>query len=198
MKNLNKDSAVYKMLLLGIVCGLCGLLLSAANALTAPIIALNKEANLKANLEMIYPGGEFSDVTEQYLSLDETGLIDGIYEAKGEGYIFALHGTGYNSDGFTFMIGFDNDGTVSGFKALEQKETDGIGSRCFQEGGEYQNQILAMTGDGPIPLLSGATLTSTAIQRGIDAARIVFVNINGTSSVPAETELLAAEAVRGK
>jgi Na+-translocating ferredoxin:NAD+ oxidoreductase RnfG subunit len=133
---------------------------------------------------MIYPGGEFSDVTDKYISLDESGLVDGIYEAAGQGYIFTLHGTGYNSDGFTFIAGFDNDGTVSGFKALEQKETDGIGARCFEDGGDYENQILALNASDPIPLLSGATLTSTADQKGIDAAKAIFNDLQGISYDP--------------
>ena len=186
MKNLNKDSAVYKMLLLGTVCGLCGLLLSGANALTAPLIEQNKLGTIKAKLEMIYPGGDFSDVTDKYINLDESGLVDGIYEAAGQGYIFTLHGTGYNSDGFTFIAGFDNDGTISGFKALEQKETDGIGARCFEDGGDYENQILALNASDPIPLLSGATLTSSAVQKSMDAARTVLAGIQG-SPVPASS-----------
>ncbi len=202
MKNLNKDSAVYKMLLLGIVCGICGLLLSGANALTAPLIEQNKLSTIKSKLEMIYPGGEFSDVTDQYISLDETGYIDGIYEAAGQGYIFTLNGTGYNSDGFTFIAGFNNDGTISGFKALEQKETDGIGARCFEDGGDYENQILALTASDPIPLLSGATLTSTAIQKSMDAARTVLSGIQGnplpaSSSAGGSSETAAAAPAAG-
>ena len=199
MKNLNKDSAVYKMLLLGIVCGVCGLLLSGANSLTAPLIEQNKLATIKEKLELIFPGGEFSDVTDQYIALDETGLVDGIYEAKDKGYIFTLHGTGYNSDGFTFITGFDNDGKIAGFKAIEQKETDGIGARCFTDGGEYEQLMLTLTTADPIPLLSGATLTSTAIQKGMDAAKTVFGGITGGAVVPSgpKENTAAAEGTLG-
>lgn len=182
MKNLDKNSSVYKMLLLGILCAVCGLALSAVNAITAPVIAENKLATIKASLEQIYPGASFEDVTDKHLEKDETGLIDGIYEAKDKGYIFTLHGVGYNSNGFTFMVGFDNDGKISGFKALEQNETNGIGSRTFDEG--YTNQLLALTSADPIPLLSGATLTSSAVQRGIDAAKVIFNDLQGISYDP--------------
>ena len=124
MKNMDQNSSVYKMMILGILCAVCGLLLSAVNAVTAPIIEENNLAVIKSSLEEIYPGGDFADVTSDYISMDETGLVDGIYEAKGQGYIFTLHGTGYNSNGFTFMVGFDNDGKVSGFREIEQNETD--------------------------------------------------------------------------
>ena len=182
MKNMDKNSSVYKMLLLGILCAVCGFALSAVNALTAPIIAENQLATIKATLEQIYPGGEFEDVTSKYIANDETGLIDGIYEAKGQGYIFTLHGTGYNSNGFTFMVAFDNDGSISGYKALEENETSGIGKRAF--GDDYTNQLLALTSSDPIPLLSGATLTSTAVQKGIDAAKAIFNEVNNISYDP--------------
>ena len=107
---LDKNSAQYKALLLGTLCAVCGLLLSVVNTITAPIIAENALATVKASLEQIYPGANFKDVTADLISQDETGLVDGIYEAEGKGYVFTLHGVGYNSNGFIFMVGFDNDG----------------------------------------------------------------------------------------
>lgn len=182
MAKLDHNSALYKACLLGTLCAICGLLLSIVNSITAPIIAENALATIKASLEEIYPGATFNDVTDKYIGMDETGLIDGIYEAEGKGYIFTLHGIGYNSNGFTFMAGFDNDGKVSGYTALEQQETSGIGSRAFDP--EYADQILALTSSDPVPLLSGATLTSTAVQKGIDAAKAVFNQLQGISYDP--------------
>lgn len=179
---MDKNSSVYKMMVLGILCAVCGLLLSAVNKITAPIIAENQLATVKASLEQIYPGADFEDVTDKYIANDETGLIDGIYEAKDKGYIFTLHGVGYNSNGFTFMVGFDNDGKVSGYTALEENETGGIGKRAFEE--DYTNTILSLTSSDPVPLLTGATLTSTAVQNGINAAKAIFNEIQGISYDP--------------
>lgn len=179
---LDHNSAQYKALLLGALCAVCGLLLSVVNSITAPIIAENALATVKASLEQIYPGASFNDVTEKYISQDETGLVDGIYEAEGKGYIFTLHGVGYNSNGFTFMVGFDNDGKVSGYTALEQQETSGIGARAFDD--EYVSTITSLTSSDPVPLLSGATLTSTAVQKGIDAAKAIFNSVQGISYDP--------------
>lgn len=182
MAKLDHNSALYKACLLGALCAVCGLLLSVANAITAPIIAENALATIKASLEEIYPGATFNDVTDKYIGEDETGLIDGIYEAEGKGYIFTLHGIGYNSNGFTFMVGFDNDGKVSGYTALEQQETSGIGARAFEA--DYINTITSLTSSDPVPLLSGATLTSTAVAKGIDAAKAVFNGLQGISYDP--------------
>ena len=60
---LDHNSAQYKALLLGALCAVCGLLLSVVNSITAPIIAENALATVKASLEQIYPGASFNDVT---------------------------------------------------------------------------------------------------------------------------------------
>lgn len=172
-----KDSSIYKMALLGILCAVCGLLLSAVNSLTAPVIAENQLAKVKDSLEVIFPGGDFADVTEDYISQDSTGLIDAIYTADGEGVIFTVHGTGYNSAGLTFMVGFDNDGKIAGFMALEQNETNGIGSRVFDE--EFASTYVGVGTDDEIPMLSGATLTSTAVKTGIEAAQAMLPVVQG-------------------
>lgn len=174
---MDKNSSVYKMVLLGVICAICGLILSGVNALTAPLIEQNSLAAVQSNLEEIYPGGTFSDVTDNYISLDDTGLIDGIYEAEGQGYIFTCNGIGYSSSGITFMVGFDLDGKISGYMALEQSETSGVGSRAFES--EYTDTITSLTTSDEIPTLSGATLTSTAVKNGIEAAIAVFNQING-------------------
>ena len=182
MKNFNKDSALYKAVLLGIVCTVCGLLLSLINGLTAPIIERNALAAVEESLKEIYPDATFKDVTEEYIGQDETGLIDGIYEAEGKGLIFTLHGKGYASDGFKYIIGFNNDGTVAGYKGLESSETSGIGSRAFED--EYIEQIKGLTSSDPVPLLTGATLTSSGVKAGIDAAKAVFNSVMGIEYDP--------------
>lgn len=174
----NKDSSTYKMILLGIVCAVCGLLLSVANSLTAPVIAENKIAAIKSSLQEFYPDSDFEDVTDKYLAQDETGLIDNVYATTdNSGYIFKCHGIGYNSNGLTFLIGFNTDGSVSGFKALEQNETNGVGSKYFADDNVKKVESIKIGDD--ILMISGATLTSTAVKNGILAAEDLFNKING-------------------
>ncbi len=166
---MNKDSMAYKGVLLGLLCAFCGLTLSGVNAITAPKIEEARLAKIKANLEQFYPGAEFSEVRDYQ---DDTGLVKGVYVAEGKGMIYNLKVTGYNSSGFTFMVAYNDDGTVAGFTPIEQNETSGFGSRCFDP--EYINQILELTADDDAPLLSGATLTSSAIRNGMAAASALF------------------------
>ena len=168
---MNREGILYKVVLLGVLCAVCGILLAGVNAITEPIISEAAIANEKANLELIYPGASFAAAD---YSADETGMITGAYSAEGKGMIYKVHGVGYNSDGFTFLLAFNEDGTVGGFQVLEENETSGFGKRCFED--DYVSQINALTASDTAPLLSGATLTSTAIQKGFDAAKTLFAN----------------------
>ena len=170
---MKKDSTGYKVVLLGVLCAICGLLLAVVNSLTAPVIAERSLAAEKENLDKIYPGAEFTEVTN---FKDDTGLVQSVFQAEGKGYVFKVSGMGYNSNGCTFMIAFNNDGTCGGFTAVEQSESPGIGARAFED--DYVSQISQITATEDAPLLSGATLTTTAIRKGVAAAEAVFAQLN--------------------
>jgi len=181
---IDKTSGVYKACMLGILCAVCGILLSTVNAITAPIIQENALASVKSSLEQIYPGATFTDVTEDKIGLlelkdGEEKLIDGIYNAEGKGTIFTLHSTGYNADGFTFMIAYNNDGSVAGYSVLEQAETAGKGDKAFKD--PYVSDVLKLTSSDTMPLISGATITTTAVGKAVDQARQVFNKMNNIS-----------------
>ena len=181
---IDKTSGVYKSCMLGILCAVCGILLSTVNAITAPIIEENALASVKSSLEVIYPGATFTDITEDKIGLlelkdGEEKLIDGIYNAEGKGTIFTLHSTGYNADGFTFMIAYNNDGSVAGYSVLEQAETAGKGDKAFKD--PYVSDVLKLTSSDTMPLISGATITSAAVGKAADQARQVFNKMNNIS-----------------
>jgi Na+-translocating ferredoxin:NAD+ oxidoreductase RnfG subunit len=165
---MNKEGTLYKVVLLGVLCAVCGLLLAGVNAITEPIISEAAIANEKANLEKIYPGASFTAVDYT----DDSGMIEGVYKADGKGMIYKIRGVGYNADGFKFLLAFNDDGTVGGYQVLEENETSGFGKRCFED--EYVSQVNALTSSDTAPLLSGATLTSTAVQKGFEAAKTLF------------------------
>ncbi|NCB34191.1 MAG: FMN-binding protein [Erysipelotrichia bacterium] len=166
---MKKDSMIYKIVLLGILCAVCGALMAAVNSVTAPAIAEAAIAKEKVNLEKIYPGANFSEVAGYD---DPTGLITGVYDAADKGTVYKVHAIGYNSSGFDFMVAFNTDGTVGGYLVISESETAGFGKRCFED--DYTSQIMALNSNDEIPLLSGATLTSTAVKTGIEAAEALF------------------------
>ena len=166
---MNRDTTLYKVIVLGAVSAVCGCLLSLVNGVTSPIIEAAKIAKEKANLELIYPGAEFTIIDDYD---DPSGLITGVYEAEGKGMVYKAHVVGYSSNGIDFLIAFNDDGTVGGFQVLSQTETNGFGSRCFEE--DFMNKIRALSVGDDAPLLSGATLTSTALKNGFEAAGAMF------------------------
>ncbi len=187
---MKKETTAYKVVLLSVLCAICGFVLSFVNQITAPKIEAAALAQVNASLEEIYPNGSF-EVFEDFE--DESKTIQDAYLAKGQGMVFKLKVTGYNADGFTFLVAFNNDGSVQGFVPLQQNETAGFGERCFQE--EYVNSVLALTSNDSVDVLSGATLTSSAIQEGFDAARRVFNDFNGIETKEVEAKVVEAKAV---
>ena len=163
------NKTLHLTLFLGVVCAIAGAGLSFVNSFTAPKIAENEMAGVKATLEMVYPGGEFTAVD----FVDDTGLVAEVYQEASNGYIFKMNGMGYNTNGFTYMVAINNDGAVDAFVELEQNETSGFGARCFTD--EYTSQLIGQSDN--FPTLSGASLTSGSIVKGLDAAKAVFESL---------------------
>ena len=65
---MDKNSSIYKTVLLGVVCAVAGVLLAVVNSITAPVIAENEIAAVKQNLIAIYPDvSDFKDISEDAL-----------------------------------------------------------------------------------------------------------------------------------
>ena len=75
------------------------------------------------------------------------------------------------------MIGFDTDGTIVAVKTLTQQETNGYGSKCFEEANIEKNYLNKKI-DEDVDMVSGATLTSNAMKKMMDAARDVIKELD--------------------
>lgn len=176
---MDKNSSTYKAILLAVVCAVAGVLLAAVNALTAPKIAENQIATVKSTLQEFFPDvDDFTDVTDQYKT-DAYDKVDGIYQAGDQGYVFTLHNTGYDSGGFTFAIAFSSDGKIVGYDSIEQNETAGKGALAFED--DYINQVKQLTSTDAMPLISGATITTSAVGEAVTQAEEIFNRIEGIS-----------------
>ena len=70
----------------------------------------------------------------------------------------------------------DKDGKVVGISADVKTETQGVGSKAGEA--KYLDQFLGLTGDSnSIDTLTGATYTSTAVKRGVNAALAAYEKI---------------------
>lgn len=158
--------ALLSAVFLAVVAALAGGALTLANDMTIDTINENKIAAEKENLLLIYPDGEFVPV-EGYQ--DDTGLITGIYEATGQGYIYKVAVDGFGgADSIEFMIGFGTDGKISGYTVLTCGDTKDIGTKVTEDA--FINSVVGKNIGDSIDTISGATVSSSAVVGGIDAA----------------------------
>lgn len=160
--------ALYLAAFLAIVSGLAGGILAGVYQLTAPIISEQATAAVKANLQKIFPTATEYKVVS---FTDDTKLITDVYEAVGSGYAYKVTVTGYK-DVISFIVGISNDAKIVGFDVLSINDTPGIGQRVGTE--EFSKGVIGKGSTDAISTLSGATISSSAVVKGINAAKAHF------------------------
>ena len=152
---------IISVLFLAFVSAIAGAAITFFNDMTAPIIAVNAEREEQATLRKMYPDGEFTEIS----GYTESEEILAVYEVKGQGYIVKGTATGYNtSTPIIVLVGFDQNGVSTGMLPLQQQETSGYGSRCF----ETEFSVSAYSGKSSaeeVDMLSGASRTSEALKK---------------------------------
>ncbi|MBR3150669.1 MAG: FMN-binding protein [Erysipelotrichaceae bacterium] len=157
---------IISVLFLAFVSAVAGAAITFFNDMTAPTIAINAEREEQATLRKMFPDGEFAEIGG-YTECEE---VLAVYEVKGQGYIVKGTAVGYNSSTpIIVLVGFDQNGVTTGMLPLQQQETSGYGSRCF----ETDFSVPAYTGKSSteeVDMLSGATRTSDALRRIMEAS----------------------------
>jgi electron transport complex protein RnfG len=165
--------ALYLALFLALTSALAGAILAGVNSITAPIINERGIAKVKTTLQEFFPQAtEFAELKFE----DPSGLIVNVYEAKGAGYAYNVKVQGYK-DVITFVIAFANDAKIVGFKITSLNDTPGIGSRVKDK--EFTDRVVGKTSTTAIDTLSGATISSGAAVKGINAAKAHFNKMKG-------------------
>jgi Na+-translocating ferredoxin:NAD+ oxidoreductase RnfG subunit len=166
--------ALHFALFLAIISTLAGGALAFVNGITAPIIAENAIAAEKANLQIIFPTA--TSFAPMEVKDDASGLIKAAYTAEGVGIAYKIEVLGYSAP-IKFLVGIANDGKIVGLSILELKDTQGIGTRINTP--EFIDNVVGKTTTDGIATLSGATVTSGAVVKGIDAAKAHFNALKG-------------------
>jgi Na+-translocating ferredoxin:NAD+ oxidoreductase RnfG subunit len=166
--------ALHFALFLAIISTLAGGALAFVNSITAPIIAENAIAAEKANLQIIFPTA--TSFAPMEVKDDESGLITAAYTAEGVGIAYKVEVLGYAAP-IKFLVGFANDGKIVGLSILELKDTQGIGTRVNTP--EFIDGVVGKTTSDGIATLSGATVSSGAVVKGLDAAKAHFNALKG-------------------
>ena len=170
------NKTVKLVIFLGIIAALSGLLIGAVNSVTEPIITERLLASEKENLEVLFPGAEFVPLEG---ASDEGGYVQSAFEVSGQGYAVRIETTGYNSSTpIQLLIGFDNEGTITGVVTIQQQETDGFGTKVFEQS-NIDSAFVGKTLDEKVDLLSGATVTSSAVQAAITSTQAMISELIG-------------------
>ena len=159
---------------------LAAAVLFAASAGLSSIREDNTRRELNDMMRTILPGSSaFSQ--EPYSGTDEN--IRAAYKAE-NGYVVHVVTSGYAGD-ISMLVGVYRDGTVAGLVVRELRETGGLGGRALTDT-EFLSQFLNTRGDAAVgdnvDALTGATVTSRAIARGVNSAAAFVSGVDASSS----------------
>ena len=134
----------------------------------AGVAEANAQAENQRVMEALLPGSTTFQ-PEAYAGEDAT--IRSV--CKGEtGFVIETVTAGY-ADELSMLVGVDSDGTVTGVVVTRIHETPGLGSKALTDW-EFLGQFLyrdeAVTVGTDVDALTGATVTSKAVARCVNAA----------------------------
>lgn len=168
------------MIILGIICIVCGGLLGVVESITREPIRIQSEAAAQEGMKKVAPDAASFEAIE--IADDEN--YDGIgitsankaLDASGEeiGYVVEILPSGFGGT-IDMMVGVDNDGVVTGISILSLSESPGLGARAKEEW--FQDQFVGMTAPvavqkdgGQVEAITSSTITSRAVSKGVNGA----------------------------
>ena len=175
-----------------IISAVAALLLALTNSVTASTIAQrNEQANAEARKLVLESAQDFEEVKDVKTDNSKGVEVSEVYEAKDAsgntvGYTLKVLPSGYGGT-IELMVGIDSaKGQVSGINVVSNSETAGLGAKSTDPefSDQYKGKPLeelsvlknGTPGDTEIKAISGATITSTAVTNGVDAAIEVYNN----------------------
>lgn len=175
-----------------IICAIAAGLLAGTNQITEPIIAQrNEQANNEARQTVLPQASDFKALDKsKYKSGGSVEVVE-VYEGSNgsdvEVYTIKVLPGGYGGS-IELMVGIKSDGTISGINIGNMTETPGLGAKAKEESfygqfaGKPATELSVVksgtAGETEIQAISGATITSTAVTTGVNAAVEVYDSIN--------------------
>lgn len=182
---------------------------------TSNTIAQRQEADLKAGLAEVFPTATAFTLTDKVTSSNPRVIFDAAYTADGPsgslGVAVKVHGPSYGGD-TTLLVGVSANGTITGVKVLENKDTPGLGANAAnskyyvdkthkttfagQFAGKKLTDAFEVTKD--VVAITSATITSRSITNlvqvvGTAASKALSI---GNASQGPEAVLPEADTIR--
>jgi len=167
-----KDSIFKVGINLTIACLLASAVIAGTYALTAPVAAKSKiEQGNKARKELVADAQDFKEVQGKegwYAALKDGKVIAYVVPAESKGYGGAIN----------MLAAVTADGKVIDYAILKFNETPGLGDKAdkpafrqrFAGKTAHDLEVVKVPSDKNIQALTGATITSRAVTKGIKEA----------------------------
>lgn len=186
----NENPVVLSLVLL-VISVAVALLLAFTNMVTKDKIAENTllEQNA-AKQEVLSDATYFTEVE----NAEKPDMVKALFEGKDNtgnvvGWCVSVSPYGYGGE-LDLMVGILPDGIVSGMKVVSHSETAGLGAKASEP--EFSNKFKEKPADGNLAViksgepkeneivaLSGATITSKAVTKGVNAAAEAVALLKG-------------------
>lgn len=180
----NREDIIKPVGVLLAICIIIPLALSVTNKVTAKKIAELENENSKKNMQSLVSADDFEKCSD--------GGIEYYTAIKGgetAAYIFTESAKGYGGD-VSVMTAVKPDGTIAGVAILDVSgETPGLGQNAAKESFYSQYAGLkkgvsllkngAKAENNEVDAVTGATITSTAVTRAVNAALDDFEKVKG-------------------
>ena len=160
------------------ITGLVAAALAGVNAITKDAIAANQEKKTQDALALVLP--DAGNLQKQELTAD-AGIVSEVY-TDGQSYAVKVLPSGFDGT-ITMMVGIA-DGKVTGISVISHTETPGLGAVAAAQnakGEAFRSQFVGQEGTlsigNQIDAMSGATITSTAVVTGVNAALNYVANM---------------------
>lgn len=156
--------------ILCLISAVCALLLGLVNMITVDPIQKAKEEKTARAMNAVLAADSYEPV--EYTGDD--ALVLAAYRAGDAGYVVEVSPSGFGG-AIDMVVGVDNDGNVTGVSIIKSSETSGLGSNASKPAfnGQYTGKAgpFSVTKDGgEIQAITGATITSRAVSKGVNAA----------------------------
>jgi electron transport complex protein RnfG len=160
------------------ICAVVAAVLAGVNMITKDKIAEIQNQKIEKAIQEVIPNAQ--DVQQLPLSGD-AGIVQAVYTANGS---YALQVAPGGFDGEVIMMVGISEGKVAGISVISHTETPGLGAVAAAQnakGEAFRGQFVGQEGTlaigDQIDAMSGATITSTAVVTGVNAALEYVANM---------------------
>ena len=146
--------------------------LGLVNKITSDRIAAFAAEKTAEAMRAVLPAESYAPLPDSAAA--KLDLVKEVYAAGDKGWVIMVTPSGFGGE-IEMAVGVDKTGAVTGVSIVSMSETSGLGANAKRE--SFRSQYIGKSGSvalrkqgGEIDALTGATVTSTAVTKGVNAA----------------------------